>query len=186
MGEYWHAVAMLRLDRPLGLEELEGCFRAGTPARGLVGERRGRLLAVTMGYGMDAPLEALARAWMPWRGKSFSREGPEGRNLFTSGGGRALRVGFPAYREVHEDDRLGTTAFRFATSIGPSATVPDLDVLRLDYRGIAENPSFPIRRILDEVVQIDTGLWLGQALMQWDRRLRRAAWFSLESTQPQG
>lgn len=181
MTDYWHAVAMLRLDRPLGLEELEACFAAGTPARGLIGERRGRVLAVTIGYGVDVPFEALMRAWMPWRGKTFSREAPEGRNLFSGGGGRALRILFPRYHEVHEDDRLGTTAFRFATSIGPSETAPGLEVLRVDYRDIAQNPSFPIRRILDEVVQVQPGLWLGQALVLWGGRLRRAAWFSLET-----
>ncbi len=180
MTDYWHAVAMLRLDKPLGLEELEGCFVAGAPARGMVGDRRGRLLAVTVGYGLDTPFEALARAWMPWRGKSFSKEAQAGVNLFTTGGRRAIRVAFPGYRGIHEDDHLGTTAFSFQTSIGPSVTAPDLEVLRLDYRSVAENPPFPVRRVLDEVVEVERDLWLGQALMHWEGRLRRAAWFSLE------
>jgi hypothetical protein len=54
-------------------------------------------------------------------------------------------------------------------------------VLRLDYREVGENPGFPVRRVLDELVQIGEGLYLGQALLWWGGGLRRVAWFSLES-----
>jgi hypothetical protein len=180
MADYWHAVAMLRLDRPLGLTELESCFTGGKAAEGLVGFRRGRMIATTCGYGLDGAFEALGRLWMPWRGKTFSRQAAEGMNLFTPGGRRAIRVAFPRYRELG-DDESGTSAFRFVTSIGPSVTDPGLTVLRLDYRAIAENPPLPVRRVLDELVQIDAGLFLGQALLSRGGRLRRVAWFSLES-----
>ncbi|MGZ8629768.1 MAG: hypothetical protein ACXWZF_02200 [Actinomycetota bacterium] len=182
MDDYWHAVAMLRLDRPLGLTELESCFAGGKAVEGLVGFRRGRLIASTYGYGLDAVFEALGRLWMPWRGKTFSREAPKGVNLFTSGGRRAIRVAFPRYEALGDDD-AGTSAFGFVTSIGPSSTHPDTSVLRLDYRSVTENPSFPVRRVLDEVVQIGDGLFLGQALLWWGGRLRRVAWFSLEATE---
>jgi hypothetical protein len=179
MADYWHAVAMLRFDRPLGLSELDDCFVAGSPAEGLVGHRRGRMVATTCGYGLDGAFEALARLWMPWRGKTFSRQAAEGVNLFTAGGRRAIRLAFPRYRGLG-DDESGTSAFGFVTSIGPSVTHPGLTVLRLDYRAVAENPPFPVRRVLDELVQVGGGLFLGQALMWWGGRLRRVAWFSLE------
>jgi hypothetical protein len=178
---FWHAVAMLRLDRPLGLEELERLFAGGQAAQGLVGPRKGRVLAVTVGYGLDGVFEALSRAWMPWRGKTFSREAPEGTNLFTRGGGIATRVWFPGYRGLHEDPELGTTAFRFRTDIGPSAFTPGLEVLRIDYRNVRENPGWPVRRVLDELVQIGPELYLGQALLWWGNAPKRVAWFSLES-----
>ncbi len=179
MTDYWHAVAMLRLDRPLGLAEVEACFAGGKAAEGLVGPRKGRLIATTCGYGLDGAIEALARLWMPWRGKVFSRQAAEGVNLFTPGGRRTIRAAFPRYDGLG-DDGAGTSAFRFVTSVGPSETDPDLSVVRLDYRAVAENPSFPVRRVLDEVVQVEDGLLLGQALMWWNDRLRRVAWFSLE------
>lgn len=178
MADYWHAVAMLRLDRPLGLAEVEACFAGGKAAEGLVGFRRGRLIATTCGYGLDGAFEAMARVWMPWRGKNFSRQAAEGVNLVTPGGRRAIRAAFPRYRGLGTDDE-GTSAFRFITSIGPSVTLSGVSVLRLDYRDV-ENPSFPVRRVLDELVQVDDGLYLGQALMLWGGRLRRVAWFSLE------
>jgi hypothetical protein len=56
-------------------------------------------------------------------------------------------------------------------------------VLQIDYRELEENPGL-IRRILDELVQIDDEVYLGQALMFWRGRLRRVAWFSLEPTRP--
>lgn len=180
MADYWHAVAMLRLDRPLGLGELESCFTDGTPAEGLVGSRKGRLLATTVGYGLDGAFEGLGRLWMPWRGKHFSRSAAEGVNLFTRGGRRAIRTAFPRYGGL-EDDEQGASAFRFVTSVGPSVTHPGRTVLRLDYRNVTGNPAFPVRRVVDELVQLDEGLFLGQALMARGGKLRRVAWFSLES-----
>jgi hypothetical protein len=170
---------MLRLDRPRGLIELERAFAEGEPPEGLDGPLRGRLVATTLGHGLDGPLEASARAWMPWRGKTFAVAAGDGRNLFTPGGDRAIGLMFRGYggRGTHA---TGATAFRFMTSVGPSVTHPGVDVLRIDYRDLDENPSWPIRRILDELVAVGEGALLGQALMDWRGTLRRAAWFSLE------
>ena len=52
-GEYWHAVAMLRLDRPQGLAELAQTFAAGAAPMDLDGPLRGRLVATTIGHGLD-------------------------------------------------------------------------------------------------------------------------------------
>jgi hypothetical protein len=179
VGDFWHAVAMLRLDRPLGLSEVEALFQGGKPAEGLIGAYKGRVIATTIGYGLDGAAEGIARLWMPWRGKEFSRQAAEGVNLFTTGGRRAIRTAYPRYRGL-ADSEDGASAFTFETSVGPSASRPGLTVLRLDYRAVAGNPAFPVRRILDEVVQVQPGLYLGQALMTWGGRLRRVAWFSLE------
>jgi hypothetical protein len=175
---YWHALAMVRLDRPRGLEELEQRFAQGDAPGDLHGPLRGRLLATTFGHGVDGPFESIARLWMPWRGKAIVTADGEGRNLFTAGGIRGTRVLFPGYRAAGEGP-AGPTAFRFRTAVAPSETSPATKVLQIDYRDIEENPAL-IRRILDELVQVDEGLFLGQALMQWRDRLRRAAWFSLE------
>jgi hypothetical protein len=65
--------------------------------------------------------------------------------------------------------------------VGPSLTHPGTSVLRLDYRAVTDNPSFPVRRVLDQLVQVEHGLYLGQALMARGGRLHRTAWFSLEA-----
>lgn len=178
-SRYWHAVAMLRLDRPRGLIELERAFAEGSTPDGLDGALRGRLVATTLGHGLDGPFEAMARAWMPWKGKTFAAAARDGRNLFTSGGDRAIGLAFRGYGG-RGTDATGATAFQFASSAGPSVTHPEVEVLRIDYRHLAENPSWPIRKVLDELVQVSDDVFLGQALMGWRGELRRAAWFSLE------
>ena len=70
--------------------------------------------------------------------------------------------------------------FPFITWEGPSAFPPGgPDVLKIDY----EHPQSPwlIRDILDELVRIEDGLYLGQALLRVRGQLRRAAWFELRS-----
>jgi hypothetical protein len=71
---YWRAVAQLPVDREAALTELAACFRAGEAPATLSGDLAGRLLATTLGHGLDVPLEALARAWMPEG--SRCRDGP--------------------------------------------------------------------------------------------------------------
>jgi hypothetical protein len=177
-GDYWRAVALLEEDRRAGLAGLAGCFAAGAVPTGLSGPLRGRLLTTTLGPRADPVAAALARAWMPWRGKTFDADG--GANLLTAGGRRAARLCWPAYAGMVARPDATVAAFRFRTSTGPSAVPPGVDVLRLDYRDVEENPQWPVRRILDELVAVGPGLYLGQALLHWRGRLRRAAWFSLE------
>jgi hypothetical protein len=176
---YWQAVGLLRLERPIGLTALESVFAAGAPPQDLRGPMRGRFLASTIGHHLDPLLEALTSLWLPWKGKTFDPDAESGRNLFTAGARRMMRVTLPKYRTSDEGGgRHG--AFPFITSTGPSAFTTGVHVLRIDYRDVPENPSWPVRKILDELVMIDDGLYLGQALMEFRGTLRRAAWFALE------
>lgn len=177
---YWRAVAMLRFDRPRGLSELERCFSAGRAPSHMDGPYAGRVVATTFGRGLDGPFEAVAGQWMPWKGKTLNAAAAEGRNIFTTGGRRAVRMVWPGYAGVRHDSPDRSTAFRFVTDVGKSETSPGVDVLRIDYRDLEENPSWPIRRILDELVEVGDGLYLGQALLYLRGSFHRAAWFSLE------
>jgi len=175
---FWRAVALLRLERPAGLAALESVFAGGLPPTSLRGPLRGRFLASTIGHHIDPAFEALTSLWLPWKGKTFDPDAEQGRNLFTAGARRMMRVTLPKYATI--DEPGGCSAFRFLTSIGPSAFTPGVDVLRIDYRDVPENPSWPVRKILDELVMIEDGRYLGQALIEFRGSLRRAAWFSLE------
>jgi hypothetical protein len=177
---YWQAVGLLRLERPVGLTALESVFATGEPPKDLRGPMRGRFVASTIGHHLDPLFEAFTSVWLPWKGKTFDPDAEAGRNLFTNGARRMMRVTLPKYRTSDEGGgRHG--AFRFITSTGPSAFTTGVDVLRIDYRDVPENPSWPVRKILDELVMIDDGLYLGQALMEFRGSLRRAAWFALET-----
>ncbi len=177
---FWRAVSRLRQDRALGLHELEICFAEAATPDALDGRLRGRLLAMTVGLGVDWPAEAVTRLWMPWLGKTFDRSTSTGRNDFTAGAGRLIRFTLPRYPELRVESARRCSAFEFRTSTCPSALDSGTKVLRIDYRDVPENPSWPVRRVLDELVTVDDGLYLGQALLEWRGSLRRAAWFSLE------
>jgi hypothetical protein len=176
---FWRAVGLLRLERPAGLVALESVFATGSAPSGLRGPMRGRFLASTIGHHLDPAFEALTSVWLPWKGKTFDPDAEGGRNLFTAGARRMMRVTLPTYQTLDEPGGR-CSAFRFITSTGPSAFTPGVEVLRIDYRDVAENPSWPVRKILDELVMIDEGRYLGQALIELRGSLRRAAWFSLE------
>lgn len=179
--DFWRAVALLRLDRPAGLSALEEVFASATPPSDLDGACRGRLLGFTVGHHLDALLESATGLWMPWQGKVFDGSSHWGRNLFTRSGRIAIRLAVPAHR-VRPLGAARYGAFPFTTSVGPSALRPDVEVLRIDYRDVADNPRWPVRKILDELVRVDDETYLGQALIEFRGALRRAAWFSL--TQP--
>ena len=176
---YLRALADLPHERPRALADLEACFRAAETPQPLDGPMSGRVLTTTLGYRLDPIVIGLARLWMPWQGKTFDDGRDEGRNLFSLGARRLLRVTLPGYHDVR-DEGARCSAFRFLTSSGPSALSPGVDVLRIDYRSVVENPGWPVRQVLDELVAVDDGLYLGQALLHWRGAMRRAAWFSLE------
>ena len=176
---YWRAVALLRLDRPAGLAALDNAFASGVAPTDVAGPMRGRLLASTIGHHLDGAFEGLTALWLPWKGKTFDADAAGGRNLFTAGARRLMRVTLPRYRTTDEGVG-GHGAFRFVTTTGPSAFVTGVDVLRIDYRDVPENPRWPVRKVLDELVSVGDGIYLGQALMEFRGLIRRAAWFSLE------
>jgi hypothetical protein len=133
---------------PLSVGELEALY---TNARvpnllDVRGALRGRMLATTVLGGV--PARAVRRFAssnaFPWRGKSFSPKD-------------ALR-GDGINRVVRERWHL----YRFETSIGRSRA-GDFDALQLDY-DLTDNPFF-IRAIKDEMRELSSGLWLGQAYL---------------------
>lgn len=175
---FWKAVADLQTDRRRALANIEACFRSGSTPGRLEGDHAGRLVTTTIGAAMDAPLVLATRVWMPWLGKTFSPSSAEGRNLFDARFRPVVRLLWPAYGDVRSDGPGRISTFRFLTWEGPSVTDPDVTVLKIDY-GHPDSPSFLVRSVLDEVVRVDDGLYLGQALMSRRGRLRRAAWFAL-------
>ncbi len=141
------------LARPA--RELERMYReARTPRIPEVdGDLRGRMLAwpsLDAHPAAASALRAFAGSFaFPWRGKSFrpfDDDRGEGINRVLS-------------------DRL--RLFRFDTSIARSRA-GDFDALQLDY-DLDGNPGI-IRRIKDEIREIEPGVWLGQAYFVSPRR----------------
>jgi hypothetical protein len=178
---YFRAVADLPHDRRAALADVEACFRDGATPDRLEGPTRGRVVTTTLGWGFDAIAGGLARLWMPWQGKSFDPEAKEGRNLFSSSFRPVLRLLWPGYELERREGPRRSSAFPFTTWEGPSTYTPGgSDVLKIDY----EHPQSPwlIRDVLDELVQIDAGLFLGQALLRIRGDPHRVAWFDLRTS----
>ena len=116
---------------------------------------------------------------MPWLGKSFDPQAMTGVNVLTTGARGPMRVVWPGYEPEREfADRI--EAFPFRNRIAPGEVDPGVDVLKIDY-DIAANPQFVIRRILDELVQVEEGFYLGKILFRRQGAWRPIGFFTLES-----
>ena len=156
-----------RQDRARTLSALNSVFRSGiVPSTPLDGRYDGQLMALDIAPGVTRVVEGITSRWLPWKGKRFEAATSRGDNIFTRDSLKFTRVLWPFYRGV-VDDRPGTyRAFVFHTSTGPGLLDTDRQVLRLDYN-IPGNPKRTLRRILDEVVEIGDGVYLGKAYVRW-------------------
>jgi hypothetical protein len=166
-------------DRPLGLSILDEIFRTGQPPHPLPdGRFSGQLLALEVGAGVTPVLSGLTDRWMPWRGKTFDAPHSRGDNIFTRDSMAFARLFNPGYKGFVDDGPERYRAFAFHTHVGAGLEDPDRQVLKIDY-DLAENPQL-VRRVLDELVQIDEATYLGKAhLKVWRGEWRRVAFFSL-------
>ncbi len=172
------AHARLDHDRPAALETLSRLFRLGRPPRP-DGRYDGELVAVSTGLLSDPFFEWLTRIYLPWLGKTFDAEAHSGDNVFRDNAWSwaTEKLGWPEYR-IPSDDPPGTVrVFPFHTSIAPGIEDPDVQVLRIAYAD-APNP-LPVRRIVDEVVELPGAYILGKAHMRGLREFRRVCFFGL-------
>lgn len=172
------AHARLENDRHKVQHILRRLFRLGTvPA--LDGRYMGELLAVSTGLLSDPFFDWMTRIYLPWRGKNFVAATQSGDNIFQDNiWSRATgRLGWPGYRK-EEDTPPGTVrVFTFKTSVALDIEEEETHVLRAEYTDSA-NP-LPIRRIVDEIVQLPGGYLLGKTHMRGVRELRRVCYFGL-------
>ena len=155
----------------LGLDELMALYRAGAaPAsmRAADGALVGRMLAVR---GLPGPLASPLRRFAAspafvWAGKSFHSAGD-------ARGTGINRVSIPG---VFGRQNL----FPFDTAFGPSA-IDGKPTLILDY-DLDVNPGY-IRRIHDEIREIEAGLFLGPAMWKSGRERTLVLWFALDARQ---
>lgn len=160
---------------------LNDTFRAGSaPTGSLEGLCAGRLLAVSIAPGLTETMEAITSAWLPWLGKTFDSS-EAGMNVFDRESLPFTRVSWPFYRGVCKDGPTSYRAFRFRTYINSGLVDTDRQVLKIDY-DLPENPGLTIRRVLDELVQVSEGVFLGKAHIHWWwGTWQTVAFFSLES-----
>ncbi len=170
------AHARLEKDRHEALETLRRLFRLGRPGRP-DGRYDGELVALSTGLLSDPFFEWMTRIYLPWLGKTFDAGKGSGDNVLSDNlwSKATEKFGWPEYRIANDDGTV--RVFPFRTYVAPGIEDPDVAVLKLDY-GDAPNP-LPVRRIVDELVELPGGYLLGKAHMRGLRQLRRVAFFGL-------
>ena len=174
------ARALLKLDRSQAFAILNALFRNGKlPEPSLDRRYRGELIALDIAPIMTAFFQWLTSVWMPWRGKTFSRSRQIGDNIFTKDSYPVARLFNPLYRGFVDDSPETYRGFAFHTFAAPGLVDIDRTVLKIDYN-LKENPSLTVRRVLDELVQVEDNFYLGKAHVRWWwGRWQTVAFFSL-------
>jgi hypothetical protein len=168
-----------KVMRSQALARLDELFRAGrVPDSPPDGFLEGRPLAVSASELLDRLGRRLGEIHMPWLGKVFDREAGRGVNVLTQRARPWMRILWPSYvpeRELAE--RI--EAFPFRTWVGSGAVDPQVGVLKIDYDS-ETNPDL-VRRVVDEVVELSDGLYLGKVLFRWRFVQRPIGFFSLRA-----
>jgi hypothetical protein len=168
-------------DRAASIAQLNERFGHGVaPRTPLDGRYRGALLTTNINPFIDGLARAVTSRWLTWKGKVFDAAAQTGDNMFTNDGLWASKLVFPGYQGTHPDGPGRSRALQFRTYLGPGKDDPGLEVLKLDYN-LESNPGFVVRDVLDELVQVDNGYYLGKAHLFWRNRWRCAAYFTLEA-----
>jgi hypothetical protein len=161
------AQARARRDRTGAWAALNDLFRAGTPPTPpLNGRYAGELVMLDIAPGLTSLVNAITSTWLPWKGKTFNATHASGDNLFTRASLWLAHLYWPLYRGYVDDGRETYRAFAFRTYTAAGLADPDRQVFKIDY-DLPENPGLSIRRVLDEVVQVADGAYLGKAHVKW-------------------
>ena len=161
------------------LAELDELFRHGTVPSPLPdGFQPGTLVTTSVAGPVDAFVRRVAKLYMPWLGKRFDASEESGINVLRRSSRSQLKALWPSVTPIEAGGTL--EVFPFRTWVGPGARDSDISVLKIDYDS-EENPDFIIRRILDELIQIDEGFYLGKILFRTAKRWRPVGFFSLQN-----
>ena len=163
-----------------GLAALNTLFRSGSvPEPSINGRYAGELVALDLAPGLTRLFQSLTRTWMPWLGKIFNASGQVGDNIFTNDSYPLARFFNPFYQGFVAETQDTYRGFAFRTYIAPGLVDLDRSVLKIDYN-LKENPALTVRRVLDELVQLEDSLYLGKAHVRWwSGGWQTVAYFSL-------
>jgi hypothetical protein len=180
-AETYIRAARRRMQRnhAAGMASLDDMFRSGRQPEFLDGRYRGELLAVDIAPGVSQLVGYVQQRFRPWLGKKFTAADSQGDNIFNNNALPWIRLMLPFYRGRQPDTAGTFTALRFRTYVAPALLVPEVQVLKIDY-DLPDNPALSIRRVLDELVELADGYYLGRAYAHWWwGTWRLVAYFSL-------
>jgi hypothetical protein len=145
-------------------DTLARLFELGTPPASIDGPTEGILVTTLTNPLVDVPVRMLTSGWMPWTGKTFDAANASGVNQMTEGSELPAKLLWPLYGMREAED--GKHAFDFKTGIVKSAIPPDMQVLKIEYEHVSDNPDLVIKQILDELVQLVPDTYLGRILFK--------------------
>jgi hypothetical protein len=168
-------------DREGAITTFNEVFRSGAaPGPPLDGRYQGQLISTTVTDPLDTLARFVAKVYLVWLGKRFMVREGRGDNVFRPGMRAWGRLVWPTYGGYKPYGGVLLTGFPFRTSTGQGVQDPETTVLRLDY-DVPGNPSFIVRDVLDELVQITGDYYLGKAYIRRDGgEPRLVAYFALQ------
>ena len=113
---------------------------------------------------------------LPWRGVVFEASQSKGINLFTENGFKLIRKLTPKYNHFSQDNQ-DYKAYYFDTYTGTSIAGNN-QCIKLDYSN-PENP-WLLRIILNEIVEVSPGEYLGKVHLKILGRYITIGYFSLK------
>ncbi len=157
----------MKQDQARTVEALNDLFRSGKlPDPALDGFYSGSLVRMTIFPVVTQVSEWVVSQWLPWKGKAFDAASHTGINVFSRDSLAPARLLWPFYRAYTHIGPETYRAFSFRTYVDSGLVDRDCSVLKIDYN-LKENPAISVRRVLDELVQIDKGVFLGKAHIRW-------------------
>lgn len=163
-------------------DALAALFALGTAPRGLDGPTDGILVTTITSPVVDIPVKLLTSAWMPWQGKRFDAARQRGVNRMTESSSLPSKLLWPKYGMRPAED--GRVAFDFETAVEPGAIEPKIEVMKIDYGPVQDNPDLIIRQIRDELVELIPDTYFGRILFKVAGKFSNIGYFALK--QPAG
>jgi len=142
--------------------ELNELFNLGTAPTNLDGPTNGIAVMFTMQAMVDPVLRTVVGLAKPWKGKKFDHANAVGNNRMTTAMSRVSKLIWPLYSM--KDNAGEKMAFDFKTFVEPSVENANLNVLVIDYKDVASNPSLIVRKVRDELVELVPGVYLGKIM----------------------
>ncbi len=168
----------VRKDRRSALDTLNRAFRLGrVPSSPLDGSYRGLLVTSALSPLFDKFANSVTSAWLPWQGKRFSAANQSGDNIIEASARKAASLLLPSYDGITATSEGDLVGFKFRTYAGVGRVDGDRHTLTLDY-DLEDNPKV-MRRIVDEIVEVVPGVYLGKMLFKSRKGFRLVAWFAI-------
>ncbi len=155
---------------------LQDSFVKGRAQTNMDGFYNGKLLVLLPCTFLEHFAGFFVNFYLPWKGKYFYQKNHKGENILPKSAKKLLLL-LPTKIIVDNSNSGGFHAFPFKTSLTKGVDDP-VNVLHLDY-DIPQNPPL-IKRVVDEVVETEGGVFLGKAYLKEKNRQRLLAYFTLQ------